>query len=337
MSMQERMLFIIGTPRSGSTMLERMLESHSEIYGRPEPHLMTPLAHLGYWGNVEKAPFDHVLAAESTRQFVADLPNTEADYYDACRAYADTLYGRMLEPTGKRYFLDKTPAYGLVVPFLAKLYPQAKFIVLTRHPLGIFSSFANSFFDGDYQLAQEYNPLLNRYVPVMAWFLREKPVPMIHVRYEDITREPEKKVKEILDFLGLPFEENCVEYGRTQPEVKGLGDPLGVKKHTRPVTSSIAKWAEELAYDQTKLSLMEEIIGKLDPEDLRTWGYPPETLWKPLQEANFTDIGPKTVKMNKYRLQRKLIVQSRVAIKGSFLEGLLRKMRLACDVLLREY
>jgi len=337
MSMQERMLFIIGTPRSGSTMLERMLESHSEIYGRPEPHLMTPLAHLGYWGNVDKAPFDHVLAAESTRQFVDDLPNTEADYYDACRAYADTLYGRMLEPTGKRYFLDKTPAYGLVVPFLAKLYPNAKFIVLTRHPLGIFSSFANSFFDGDYQLAQEYNPLLDRYVPVMAWFLRERPVPMIHVRYEDITREPEKKVREMLEFLDLPFEENCVEYGRQQPEVKGLGDPLGVKKHTRPVTSSIAKWAEELAYDQTKLSLMEEIIGKLNPEDLKTWGYPVEELWKPLHDADFTDIGPKKVKMNKYRLQRKLIVQSRVAIKGSFFEGLLRKMRLACDVLLREY
>jgi hypothetical protein len=331
------MIFLIGTPRSGSTMLERMLESHSQIHGRPEPHLMTPLAHLGYWANVDKAPFDHVLAAESTRQFVADLPNTEADYYDACRAYADTLYGRMLEPTGKRYFLDKTPAYGLVVPFLAKLYPQAKFIVLTRHPLGIFSSFANSFFDGDYQLAQEYNPLLNRYVPVMAWFLRERPVPMIHVRYEDITREPEKKVREILDFLGLPFEENCVEYGRRQPEVKGLGDPLGVKKHTRPVTSSIATWAEELAYDQTKLQLMEKIIGQLDPEDLRTWGYPVEKLWKPLHDADFTDIGPKKVKMNKYRLQRKLIVQSRVAIKGSFLEGLLRKMRLACDVLLREY
>jgi len=337
MSMQERMLFIIGTPRSGSTMLERMLESHSEIYGRPEPHLMTPLAHLGYWANVDKAPFDHVLAAESTRQFVDDLPNTEADYYDACRAYADTLYGRMLEPTGKRYFLDKTPAYGLVVPFLAKLYPQAKFIVLTRHPLGIFSSFANSFFDGDYQLAQEYNPLLNRYVPVMAWFLREQPVPMIHVRYEDVTSEPEKKVREILDFLDLPFEEGCVEYGRKQPEVKGLGDPLGVKKHTRPVTTSIAKWAEELAYDQTKLALMEDVIGQLDPEDLKTWGYPVDELWKPLHEADFKDIGPKKVRMNKYRLQRKLIVQSRVAIKGSFLEGLLRKVRLACDVLLREY
>ena len=335
--MQDRMLFIIGTPRSGSTMLERMLASHSLIYGRPEPHLLTPLAHLGYWANVEKAPFDHILAAESTRQFVVDLPNKEADYYDACRSYTDILYGRMLEPTGKRYFLDKTPAYGLIVPYMAKLYPQAKFVVLTRHPLAIFSSFANSFFDGDYNLAQDFNPILNRYVPVMAWFLREKPVPLIHVRYEEITREPETQMRRILDFLDLSFEEGTVEYGRQKHEDKGLGDPLGVKQHDRPVTTSIAKWAEELAHDPDKLKLMEEVIGRLDDCDLQTWGYPKEELWKPLTEGDFEGKKPKKPKMNRYRLQRKLIVRLRVAIRGSFLAKLLKKVRLVCDVLLREY
>ena len=61
-----------------------------------QPHLLTPLAHLGYFDKVEKAPYDSVLAAESVREFVADLPGGEQDYVDACRAYMDTLYGRML-------------------------------------------------------------------------------------------------------------------------------------------------------------------------------------------------------------------------------------------------
>ena len=339
MSMQERMLYLISTPRSGSTMLERMLASHSRILGRPEPHLMTPLAHLGYWANVEKAPFDHVLAAESTREFVADLPNKEADYYDACRAYADILYGRILEPTGKRYFLDKTPANGLIVGFLAKLYPQARYVVLTRHPLGIFSSFANSFFDGDYQLAQDYNPMLNRYVPVMAWFIREKPVPLLHVRYEDVTSEPEKHMRAILEFLDLPFEEGCVEYGRQKHTAKGLGDPLGVKQHSRPVTSSQEKWAEELAFDANKLRLMKQVVAQLDPEDLKTWGYPLETFWRPLEEGKFEGMKPpKRPKLDRYRLQRKIIVRLRHAIRGGgTMHNLLRRLRLTCDVLLREY
>ncbi|MFP6616764.1 MAG: sulfotransferase [Candidatus Hydrogenedentota bacterium] len=88
------MLFVISSPRSGSTMLERMLESHSQIRGGPESHLLTPLAHLGVWDKVDKAPYDHILAAESQKLFVDQLPNKKQDYWDACRAYCDTLYGR---------------------------------------------------------------------------------------------------------------------------------------------------------------------------------------------------------------------------------------------------
>ena len=70
MSSTPDMLFIISSPRSGSTMLERMLESHSMILGGPEPHLLTPLAHLGVWDKVDQAPYDHVLAADAQKLFV---------------------------------------------------------------------------------------------------------------------------------------------------------------------------------------------------------------------------------------------------------------------------
>src|SRR5215470_6087924 len=131
-----------------------MIGAHSLIYSRPEPHLLTPLAHLGYYAKVDKAPYDHVLAAESVREFVAALPAGEQDYIDACRAYCDTLYARMLATKpGKKFFLDKTPAYALVLDFIARLYPAAKYVVLTRHPLAVFSSFAESFFDSNYEAA----------------------------------------------------------------------------------------------------------------------------------------------------------------------------------------
>src|SRR3954453_10783645 len=98
-SMQDRMLFLISAPRSGSTLLQRMLGSHTQIFTYPEPHLITPLAYLGYHDLVDKAPYDHINAAEAVRSFVAGLPNMEADYLDAVRAYTDTLYGRMLAPS----------------------------------------------------------------------------------------------------------------------------------------------------------------------------------------------------------------------------------------------
>jgi hypothetical protein len=65
--MQERLLFLISPPRSGSTLLQRMLGSHSQVFTFPEPHLITPLAFLGYHDLVDKAPFDHINAAEAIK------------------------------------------------------------------------------------------------------------------------------------------------------------------------------------------------------------------------------------------------------------------------------
>jgi len=334
------MLFVIGSPRSGTTMLERILSSHSAILGGPEPHLLTPLAHLGYWAKVDKAPYDHILAAESQRLFVEQLPNKGQDYWDACRAYCDVLYGRYLSTSGKAICLDKTPAYGLVLPFMMKVFPDGKYVVLTRHPLATFSSFANSFFDGDYQAAQSYNPILNRYVPAIAAFLRQTEVPFVHVRYEDLVKDPEAWMEKVYQHIGVPFEKETIDYGRAEsdePRRKGLGDPIGVAQHTRPTTGSVKKWVEELASDPAKLRLMRDIIARLDPADLAMIGYPIDRLWKPLEEAAGKTIAPRKGSLTRYRLQRKLIVTLRArAQKGGVFIKTLKKVQLACEVLLRE-
>jgi LPS sulfotransferase NodH len=334
------MLFVIGSPRSGTTMMERMLSSHSMILGGPEPHLLTPLAHLGVWAKVDKAPYDHVLAAEAQKLYVSQLPNKEQDYWDACRAYCDVIYGRLLSTSDRKICLDKTPANALILPFMTKVFPDAKYVVLTRHPLAAFSSFANSFFDGDYAAAQSYNPLLNRYVPAMAAFLRQTDVSLIHVRYEDLVKAPEDWMAKVCEYIGVPFEPAMIEYGKggeDESRAKGLGDPIGVKQHERPTTASLTKWAEELAVDNAKLEMMRGVIAQLDPDDLNTIGYPLDTLWRPMESVAGHGAQPKPQKLSRYRLQRKLIVRLRAAAKKpGALRSVLRKLQLACDVLLRE-
>ena len=321
-------------------MLERILESHSRIKGGPEPHLLTPLAHLGVWNNVEKAPYDHVLAAEAQKLFIQQLPNQEQDYWQACRSYCDALYGRYLEGGNETICLDKTPAYGLILPFLTKVFPDAKFVVLTRHPLATFSSFANSFFDGDYQVAQSYNPILNRYVPAIATFLRQTEVPYVHVKYEDLVKDPESGMERIYDYIGIPFERETIDYGDAQQDPakpKGLGDPIGVQQHTRPTTGSVKKWVEDLAADPAKLALMQEVIAQIDPVDLETCGYPVNTIWKPLEELGDRRPTPAKPGFSRYRLQRKAIVRLRaMAQRSGAFRTFLEKVRLACNVLLRE-
>jgi hypothetical protein len=337
--METRLLFVIGPPRSGTTLLMRMLSSHSAIYSRTEPHLLTPLAHLGYYDTVDAAPFDHLQAVESVRQFVSELPRGEQDYLDACRAYTDILYGRMLAARGKGkpFFLDKTPANALVLPFITKVYPQACYVVLTRHPAAIFSSYANSFFDGDYAAAQKFNPILNRYVPAMARLLREQPVPLVRVVYEQLVQHPEEEMRRVFEFLGLPFEAGAIEYGRHEHDSKGLGDPLGVNQHTRPVTESIDKWAIELAQDPAKLRRVREMIATIDDADLETWGFPRATFFAPV-EAAAGRAGRQLERpalFDRFRLQRKLLVLLRRNIQHNAFGRLVRRVRMLCDVLLR--
>ena len=336
---ENKLVFVIGSPRSGSTLLARMLGSHSAILGRPEPHLLTPLAHLGYFEKVDRAPYDAVLAAESVREFVADLPGGEQDYVDACRAYTDVLYGRMLASApGKQFFLDKTPAYALSLDFIERIYPDARYIVLTRHPLAVFSSFAESFFNGDYRAAHEYNPILERYVPAIARFLRRAEVPRHHVVYEEMVIDPATHLARMFEFIGIPNQPDAVNYGKTEPVAKGLGDPIGVKKHSRPSTESLEKWAGEIASRPERIEICREMIARLDPDDLACWGHPLcDEFWAPLDRAAGRATAPAQKKWDRYRLQREAIVRGRAVAKRSpRLRRLLSTVRLGADVLLRE-
>ncbi len=332
--MQEKLIFVISPPRAGSTLLQRMLGAHSEIFTHPEPHLITPIAHLGPSGNVDKAPFDHINAAEAMRAFIGELPRGEEDYLDALRAYADTLYGRMLATSERSRFLDKTPAYALVLPFLTKLYPRAKYVVLTRHPLAVFSSYANSFFDGDYRAAHEFNPILERYVPAMARFLEARPSPLCHVAYEELVAHPEAELERIFAYLGLENEPEAVEYGKAPEMKQGMGDPITVQKHSRPVTGSVEAWATELAGDAEKRALAERMIDAIDPADLETWGWPRERVFEALERAG--GKAPKKPARNGYTFKRKVMLALKKDIHDRPHGKWVRQIKYYCDVLLRE-
>lgn len=328
------LVFVISPPRAGSTLLQRMMGAHAEIFTHPEPHLISPIAHLGVYYNVDKAPYDHINAAEAIKTFIEGLPAGEQDYLDALRAYTDTMYGRMLSTSESSYFLDKTPANALVLPFLRRLYPDARYVVLTRHPFAVFSSYANSFFDGDWEAAHSFNPILERYVPAMGSFLRERPVPLLHVAYEDLVTNPEPQLERVFAFLGLQHDPDAVQYGKAGPVKRGMGDPITVNRHNEPVTDNVSKWAAELAHDPRKRALAERMMRPIDPVDLEVWRWPEEALWAPVEEAG--GEAPPRPARNSYAFQRRVMLALKKDIHNRSHGKLLKRVKYYCDVLLRE-
>jgi Sulfotransferase family len=335
--MQNRLIFLIGSPRSGSTLTARMLGAHSAVHAPPETHLLTPLAHLGFYGAVEKAPYDPIITRQAAHELVRLLPGGEDDYLAALRACSDTLYERLLAPSGRALLLEKTPAYALVLDFLAKLYPKAKYLVLTRHPLAIWSSYVDSFFDGDHEAAHQNNPLLERYVPAIARFLRERPVPLLPVRYETLVAEPEAELRRICGFLSVDFEPGMVEYGREAPAPRaaaGLGDPITVAKETRPTTKSVAKWAAGVADHPGRIEQARAILERLADEDLETWGYPRAAILAQL-DAVAPSGRRKPRSWSRYAIERRLLVRLRRNIHRNAFGRLVKRIRFVTDVLLR--
>jgi hypothetical protein len=317
----------------------RMLAGHPQVLSRPEPHLMGPLAHLGYWARVDKAPYDQHQAADAIRSIVPDLPAGEADYWAACRAYADGIYGPLLASSGRRYFLDKTPANALVLPFIERVYPDARYVVLTRHPAAVFASYANSFFDGDYESAHRFNPILERYVPAMAHFLRAGSAPRLQVAYEALVAEPERELQRICDFLDLPFDPGLVRYGNSNRHFqdRGLGDPLGVRNHDRPHTASLHKWVGDVLHRPAAAQRLRAMVGKLDDADLQTWGYPREEFWSPLNDVPAgAPAQRRWLTRDRWIWQRRILLFARRRVRRwPLLQRLLRRLRLWADVLLR--
>jgi hypothetical protein len=330
---QKRLIFIISSPRSGSTMLQRMLGSHTEIFTHPEPHLLTPLNYLGYFNTVEKAPYDHINAGQAVRELVEELPRGEEDYLDALRAYTNTIYNRLSDTNQCQYFLDKTPAYGLVLPFLEKLYPEAHYVVLTRHPMAVHHSVAHSFFDGNYTQAMNDNPIVRDYVPAIGEFLRRQSVNMVRVRYEDLTLNPEAEMKRITDHIGLTFEPDLVTYGNKNHITKSFGDPMTVHKHDKPVTDSIHTWASDLKARPQDLQAAQELLKDLAPEDLEAWGYPLDDFWEPMGEAAGSATERNSI--NAYRVKKQVLHVLRRNIHENTLGRVIKKVRYYCDVLLR--
>ncbi|HIG70895.1 MAG TPA: sulfotransferase [Myxococcales bacterium] len=336
---EDKLVFLIGAPRSGSTLLTRMLGAHSKIHAPAEPHVLTPLAHLGFYDSVEKAPYDPVIARAGIREVVADMPNGEADYLQSLRAYTDAIYDKLLAPSGRELLLDKTPAYALVLDFAARLYPNAKFVVLTRHPLAVWSSFVTSFFDGDHEVAHNHNPLMERYVPAIARFLRERPVDLHHVRYEEMVSDPEAHMEKLCAYLEVPFEPGMVNYGdqagSSKSATRGLGDPMTVAKESRPTTASLAKWARDMTGRPDKVAQCEEILSALLDEDLETWGVTRKEVQAQLSDIDLQGQPQKRPKATRHTLERKLLVMLRRNIHHNALGKWVKQVRNICNVLLR--
>jgi tetratricopeptide (TPR) repeat protein len=214
-------IFIVGLPRAGSTLLEQILASHSQVDGTMELHNILGLAARlrGRNNNQNNEQDEHQKTNES--QYPKNLSEINQDYFkrfgqqfiDETQAYREQA----------PLFIDKMPNNFLHIGLIRLILPNAKIIDARRSPMACcFSGFKQLFAEGQdfsYNL-EDIGRYYQAYLKLMAHWDSVLPGFVLTVNHEDVVDNLETQVRRMLGFCGLPFEQSCLDFHKTKRNIK---------------------------------------------------------------------------------------------------------------------
>lgn len=266
--MSVKPIFIFSLPRSGSTLLQRMLAAHSDIETTPEPWFLIPFVYT-LRGSGVYAQYSATSLHKTMKDLVKNLPNGEQDYYEGLRQFAETIYSR-LSTNRAKYFLDKTPRYYLIIQEIEKIFPDAKFIFLFRNPLSTLSSIISSFYGG--RLGDSWHKIDIFKGPILLAQGYKTIKDKSHVvQYEKLIIDPENVLRHVCDYLSVPYERSMAE-DFSAVSLKGFGDKIGQKEYTRVDSAPLDKWKSVLGTTYRKRYAL-KYIEYLGVDTIKTFGY----------------------------------------------------------------
>lgn len=282
-----RPLFVLSLPRSGSTLLQRVLAAHSGIGTTAEPWLLLPLLYADRSEGVH-AEYGHALAAVALADFTRSLPGGRAEYEAHLREFVLGLY-RRAAGEGHRYFLDKSPRYCLIADDIVRLFPEGRFIFLWRNPLAILASIAETFHGGRWNLHPQKALLFDGLPRLVEAFERHR-TRVLGVRYEDLVGDPEAELGRVLRYLELPEEPGLLDaFPRVQLEGR-MQDPTGTRRYDRISREPLEKW-KAVVRNPLRKAWARRYLAFLGAQRLSTMGYDPGVLLEELRRVPFTARG----------------------------------------------
>jgi tetratricopeptide (TPR) repeat protein len=245
-------VFIVGLPRSGSTLLEQILASHSGIEGTHELPVLPSVKRRAHRLCMERFGGDYL--ANFERLTPEDLTALGQRYIDESQLFR----------TGNtRFFTDKLPFNFEHVGLIHKTLPEAVIIDIRRNPLDCGLSLYKQYFTQGSSFSYSLEGLgqyCNGYLRLMDHWDRVLPGRVLHVPYEALVQEPEGQIRRILSHIGVAFEPACLDFHKSGRAVRTASS----EQVRRPMNASgIGAWRRAGAHlDPLKAALGEETLAR---------------------------------------------------------------------------
>ena len=225
-------IFIVGMPRSGTSLLEQILSTHSKIYGAGELNYLQKI--------IDKSGLEK--------------PNNIQDYFNKIRKY---YFDQISKISNSEFIIDKLPSNFRWIGFIIKAFPEAKIIHINRNPMAVcWSNYKNFFIDNglDFNLNQrnvaEYYSM---YLDLMDFWIKKYKKNILDIHYEFFVKDFGANTKKILDHLNLQWEDQLLQYQKTNR-------PVTTASHQQVREKIIMNTSDEWKKYKNYLEPMQEVL-----------------------------------------------------------------------------
>ena len=219
-------IFIVGMPRSGTSLVEQILASHPDVYGAGELTAFRNIVRDTYNLPQQDDSFEPLKivnvdpSADQRCLVPKDWQTTTAEQLSEIGANYLEIVGKLSDAAR---VTDKMPFNYLMAPVIWKVFPRGRIIHCRRHPLDTCVSCFFQNFIGVHQYAYDLTDLgkfYREYLRIMAHIRNALEVPMWEVDYEQLVHDPESQIRSLLDYVGLDWHEDCLRFHQSKRVVR---------------------------------------------------------------------------------------------------------------------
>ena len=232
---ESEIIFILGMPRSGTSLVEQIITTHSKVFGGGELPILSDIIKNNF--------------IENKDSIISNINEIIEDPLKVNELKSNYLKFISNFKFNENFITDKAPLNFRWIGFIKILFPNAKIIHCTRDPKNNCLSMFKNLFEGGLNFTYDQKDLVDyykSYLNLMNFWKLKFPDSIFEVKYENLISDSEKTIKEIIKFNNLEWEENCLNYHKNKTPIKTMSTAQARKPIYKSSLNPFEKYKEYL-------------------------------------------------------------------------------------------